>query len=134
MAATDIGKPALLGNPYFKMTEFLTPRIGPQTYKARRRDGHQNFVIDQQLIDEFARMEQHQFSLSFQVRDEVWGLFGEHDTLAHFEPLFLEHFTHSFHFPGGHTPTTEEVRLYYVPLIERMLHEYMDEFELNPEE
>jgi len=134
MAATAIGKPALLGNPYFKMTDFLTPRIGPQTYKARRRDGHQNFVIDQQLIDEFDRMQKSQFDLSFQERDGVWGLFGEHDTLAHFEPLFLEHFTHSFHFPGGHTPTAEEVRLYYVPLIERMLHEYVDDFELETEE
>ena len=26
----------------------------------------------------------------------------------------------SFHFPGGHTPTAEEVHKYYVPLIEKM--------------
>ena len=36
-------------------------------------------------------------------QDRIWGLFGEQDTLAHFEPLFLEHYKHSFHFPGGHT-------------------------------
>ena len=77
MVATAIGIPALLGNPYFKMTEFLTPRIGPQTYKAHRRGNQQNFVIDKLLIDEFAGLEQIQFDLSFQERDRVWGLFGD---------------------------------------------------------
>jgi hypothetical protein len=48
-------------------------------------------------------------------------LFGEQDTLAHFEPLFLQRYRHSFHFPGGHTPTAEEVRDWYVPLAEKML-------------
>jgi hypothetical protein len=52
-------------------------------------------------------------------------LFGEQDTLAHFEPLFLEHYNHSFHFPGGHTPTEEEVRTWYVPLVEKLL-DYSD--------
>ena len=56
-------------------------------------------------------------------KDRVWGLFGEQDTLAHFEPLFLEYYSHSFHFPGAHTPTAEEVHKWYVPLAERMLAE-----------
>jgi len=47
-------------------------------------------------------------------------LFGEHDTLAHFEPLFLEHYTYSYHFPGAHTPTAQEVKTWYVPLIEKL--------------
>ena len=54
-------------------------------------------------------------------RDRIWGLFGEQDTLAHFEPMFLEHYHRSFHFPGGHTPTAEEVRDWYVPLAKKML-------------
>jgi len=37
------------------------------------------------------------------------------------ELAFLEHYKHSFHFPGGHTPTAEEVRGWYVPLAEKML-------------
>jgi hypothetical protein len=57
-------------------------------------------------------------------RDKVWGLFGEQDTLAHFEPLFLEHYNRTFHFPGGHTPTSDEVRTWYIPLIEKMLMDY----------
>ena len=122
MIAPALGIPALLGNPHFQMTEFLKPRIGAHQYKSPRKNGIQNFVIDEQLIREFAEMQQHQFDgCTSYGKEHIWGIFGEQDTLAHFEPLFLEHYTHSYHFPGGHTPTAEEVRTWYVPLIERLL-------------
>jgi len=122
MIAPVVGVPALLGNPHFRMTEFLKQRIGEHEYKSPRKDGNQKFVIDEALIQEFAEVEAIQFNYSNPYyRDKVWGLFGEQDTLAHFEPLFLEHYNKSFHFPGGHTPTADEVRTWYVPLIEKML-------------
>ena len=145
MVAPVVGIPALLGNPHFRMTEFLRQRIGEHQYKSPRKDGKQHFVIDDALIEEFAEMEtvqfgncnrwnseSHQACLNGRVvteedevnsdfQDRIWGLFGEQDTLAHFEPLFLEHYSRSFHFPGGHTPTAEEVRDWYVPLAEKML-------------
>jgi hypothetical protein len=125
MLAPIIGVPALLGNPHFQMTAFLKTRIGEHQYKSPRKDGHQHFVIDEALIQEFAELEAVQFNqCSPFFKDRVWGLFSEQDTLAHFEPLFLEHYSHSFHFPGGHTPTAEEVRTWYVPLIVKMLKEY----------
>lgn len=117
--ANELGIPALLGNPHFKMTEFLRPRIGNHQYKSPRLDGKQDFTIDEPLIAEFAEMEAHQFDLCREdFKDRVWGLFGENDTLAHFEPMFLEHYPHSTHFPGGHTPTAEEVKAWYVPMVE----------------
>jgi predicted esterase YcpF (UPF0227 family) len=122
MIAPIIGTPALLGNPHFQMTEFLKPRIGKHDYKSPRKDGKQQFVIDEALIQEFTEVEAIQFdSYTPDFKDHIWGLFGEKDTLAHFEPLFLKHYTHSFHFPGGHTPTADEVRTWYVPLIEKLL-------------
>lgn len=115
--------PALLGNPHFEMTKFLRSRIGTHQYKSQRKDGKQDFTIDDQLIGEFAEMENRQFANSREdFKDKVWGLFGDSDSLAHYEPMFLEHYTHSYHFPGGHTPTAEEVKIWYVPLVERMLH------------
>ena len=125
MVASVKDIPALLGNPYFKMTEFLKTRIGEHQFKSPRMDGNQKFIIDDTLIKEFAALEDIQFddcNLS-NGKDHVWGLFGEQDTLAHFEPLFLEHYSHSFHFPGGHTPTAEEVRTWYVPLVEKLLND-----------
>lgn len=125
MLAPIVGVPALLGNPHFQMTEFLKQRIGEHEYKSPRKDGNQKFLIDEALIQEFAELEAIQFNkCNPSYKNKVWGLFGEQDTLAHFEPLFLEHYTQSFHFPGGHTPTADEVRAWYVPLIEKMLIEY----------
>ena len=125
MVAPVVGIPALLGNPHFQMTEFLKQRIGEHQYKSPRKDGNQHFIIDEALVDEFDGLESIQFNnCNPDGRDRIWGLFGEKDTLAHFEPLFLEHYNYSFHFPGGHTPTSEEVHTWYVPLAERMLMEY----------
>lgn len=122
MITPIVGLPSLLGNPYFKMTEFLRPRIGAHQYKSPRQDGKQDFIIDEQLIAEFAEIEEHQFdNYNPGYKDVVIGLFGENDTLAHFEPLFRKYYNQCFHFPGGHTPTAEEVQKYYIPLIEKFI-------------
>ena len=121
IVASRLRIPALLGNPHFEMTRFLSERIGAHKYKSPRADGRQHFVIDQPLIDEFAGIQAHQWDdCRPEMTDHIWGLFGENDHLAHFEPLFLQHYTHAYHFPGAHTPTTEEVQEYYVPLVERL--------------
>lgn len=122
MAANIEGIPALLGNPYFMMTEFLKTRIGEHEYKSLRQNGRQRLVIDEKLICEFSEMEAVQFEYcKDENKERIWGLFGENDTLAHFEPLFMEHYKHAYHFPGGHTPTADEVKEWYVPLAEKML-------------
>ena len=43
------------------------------------------------------------------MRNLCAGLFGEKDTLARFESEISEHYDGSYHFPGDHTPTEEEV-------------------------
>ena len=97
--APIVGIPALLGNPYFKMTEFLQTRIGNHQYKSPRKDGIQDFIIDDSLIDEFAKIEEVQFNYTNPYwTDKIWGLFGEQDTLAYFESLFLEHYNRSITF------------------------------------
>ena len=124
MLAPVVGIPALLGNPHFKMTGFLKERIGEHKYKAPRKDGNQRLVIDEALIEEFAELEAKQFdNCNPNFKDRVWGLFGEQDTLAHFEPLFLRHYAISHHFPGGHTPTEQEVKSWYAPIAQQMLDE-----------
>ena len=77
------------------------------------------------LIEEFAELEAVQFDhCNPYYKDRVWGLFGEQDTLAHFSPLFLQHYNQAFHFPGGHTPTEQEVKTWYAPLAQKMLMEF----------
>lgn len=125
MLAPIVGIPALLGNPHFEMTKFLKERIGEHQYKAPRKDGNQTLVIDEALIEEFDELEKIQFDCcNPYYRDRVWGLFGEQDGLAHYEPMFLEHYNNSHHFPGVHTPTEQEVKTWYVPLAMKMLMEF----------
>ena len=122
IVAKELGIAALLGNPFFVMTEFLSPRIGAHQYKSMRLDGNQSFIIDQKLIDEFAEIQSTQFqNIPPEQQDRVWGLFGDNDPIAHFEPMFLQHYSKSFHFPGAHTPTASEVDNYYVPLAKQLL-------------
>lgn len=123
--APTVGIPALLGNPHFEMTEFLKARIGEHEYKAPRKDGNQRFVINKALIDEFAELETVQFNnCTTYYKERIWGLFGDQDTIAHFTPIFLEHYDNIYHFPGGHTPTPQEVKTWYAPLATKMLKEY----------
>ncbi|MGM9779731.1 MAG: hypothetical protein ACI3ZD_15580 [Prevotella sp.] len=86
MISPVVGIPALLGNPHFKMTDFLKERIGEHEYKAPRMDGNrqtkqeqrpklawampceeeegeanQKIVIDEALIHEFEELEDTQF-------------------------------------------------------------------------
>ena len=121
IASSLMNVPALLSNPYFKMTDFLKERVGEHQYKSPRADGRQNFTIDEKLIQEFEELQEIQFSKKGSAK--VWGIFGDNDPIAHFEPMFLEHYSTSYHFPGAHTPTAEEIRQYHVPLIENMLEE-----------
>lgn len=123
--APVVGIPALLGNPHLEMTEFLKPRIGKHEYKSPRMNGKQDFVIDEALISEFEELQKEQFkNVTPYWKDKIWGIFGEQDTLAHYKFLFMKYYTNAFSFPGGHTPTAEEVKTWYVPLIEKMLETF----------
>lgn len=120
MLATELQIPALLGNPHLKMSEFVSARIGENHYKSPRMDGKQDFVIEPALVDEFAELEAHQWdNWNPSMRKLCVGLFGEKDTLAHFEPDIRKHYDGIYHFPGDHTPTEEEVREWYVPRIRK---------------
>lgn len=118
------GLPAILVSPFLKMTEFLQPRIGWHDYKSPRADGNQRFEITQSLVAEFAEMEKHQFDCYDEYnRCRVWGMFGSHDTLAHFRHIFTKYYPTALGYDGPHTMTADNVRHALVPAIARMLDE-----------
>lgn len=118
------GVPAILVSPFFKMTEFLSHRTGAHEYKSPRADGNQHFVIDNQLIAEFAEMQAHQFDCYDEFnRNRVIGLFGSQDTLAHFRDIFLKYYDTAIDFNWPHTMTADNVRHDLIPVILRTLTE-----------
>ena len=122
IAGSRLGIPSLLGNPYFRMTEFLEERIGEHRSKFPKRDASDTIMIDRSLIEEFSSLEAVQFdSYDPGMKEHILGIFGDEDPIAHFEPLFLRYYPRAYHFPGGHTPTPQQIRRYYVPLVERLL-------------
>lgn len=122
MLATELQIPALLGNPHLKMSEFVRVRIGENRYKSPRKDGKQIFIIEPSLAEDFVELELHQWdNWKPSMRNLCVGLFGEKDTLAHFEPDFREHYDNAYHYPGDHTPKVDEVRVWYVPRVMKML-------------
>lgn len=124
MLATELQIPALLGNPHLKMSEFVRERIGENRYKSPRMDGKQEFIIEPSLADEFFELEAYQWdNWNPSMHNLCAGLFGEKDTLARFEPEIREHYNGIYHFSGNHTPTVEEVREWYVPLISELFCE-----------
>lgn len=118
------GVPAVLVSPFFRMTEFLQPRIGWHEYKSPRADGNQRFEITSLLVDEFADMQEHQFDCYDEFnRNRVIGMFGSQDTLAHFRDIFLKYYDTAIDFDGPHTMTADNVRHDLVPIILRTLPE-----------
>lgn len=118
------GVPAILINPFFRMTEFLDSRIGTHNYKSIRKDGVNTFEITPGLIDEFRNMESEQFKTYDEFnRERVWGLFGEEDNLAHFREMFEVYYSTVIEFKGGHTMTPRDVKKSLVPVAKRMLQE-----------
>lgn len=75
MLSPVVGIPALLGNPYFKMTEFLKVRIGEHQYKAPRKDGNQRLVIDEALIEEFPNLKPYSLIAATHITKNEYGDF-----------------------------------------------------------
>ncbi len=116
------GVPAILVSPFFKMTEFLRPRIGMHDYKSRRIDGVRQFEIDEGLIAEFAEMEKHQFDSYDEFnRPRVTGMFGTNDRIAHYRDMFLKYYDTAISYDGPHTMTAANVRSDLLPVIRHML-------------
>ncbi len=116
------GIPALLINPYFKMSEFLSPRIGISQYKCPRQNGETEYEVTEQLIEEFRQIEDLQFHFYDEFdKERVWGLFGTEDSIADFNDVFSQYFSISHTFQGKHTMSSDNVKEILAPTIKEML-------------
>ena len=113
----------IIVNPAFYMSnqsKVLT--VGEFEFFNAREDGATHFTVTPEVISHFAQMEQHQFDgITPWDRENVWGLFADHDDLVNGEPVFLQHYSNIIRFPGEHRLSPEVIHDTVIPLIRQIL-------------
>jgi len=115
----------IIVNPAFYMSsQSKVLKVDTFEYFQQREDGVQTFTITPEIIEHFAEMERHQFDgITPSDRDNVWGLFADHDELVNGESVFLEHYHNIVHFSGEHRLSPEVIHNTIVPIIRRILNQ-----------
>ncbi len=91
--------------------EFLNPR----------KDGATTFTITPEIIERFARMEEHQFdNITEEDRENVYGLFADNDTTVNCEDVFSQHYKNVIHFHGEHRLNRQVIEEVLAPLIKEI--------------
>lgn len=74
-------------------------------------------------IDNFTRMEEHQFDGATPVqKDMVWGLFASDDKQVNGEHIFTRYYNNVIHFEGEHRMDDNVITNVLIPLIRRITH------------
>ena len=91
--------------------EFLNPRC----------DGKNTFTITPEIISHFKEMEAHQFDgITDDDRENVYGLFADHDTTVNCEDIFLQHYKNVIHFHGEHRLNRQVIEEVLMPQIKEV--------------
>ena len=106
-------------NPAFFMSkESKVLKVGTFEFFKPRLDGQKSFVITEEIMQNYAEMEAHQFDgITMADREKVWGMFGNNDTQVNCERVFLEHYHNVIHFEGGHRLDDVAISEVLIPLI-----------------
>lgn len=117
------GRRRILVNPAFYMSkESQVLAVGTFEFFQAREDGATHFTVTPEIIDHFAEMERHQFDgITQWDRENVWGLFADHDNLVNGKPVYLDHYVNAIDFPGEHRLSPEVIRGTVIPLIRQIL-------------
>jgi len=113
----------IIVNPAFHMsTKSSVLGTGEFEFFNPREDGATHFTITPEIIEHFVEMEKHQFDgITQWDRDNVWGLFADHDELVNCKPTFLEHYHQCMDFHGEHRMSPEVIHNTIIPLIRKIL-------------
>ena len=117
------GRRRILVNPAFYMSkESQVLAVGTFEFFQAREDGATHFTVTPEIIDHFAEMERHQFDgITQWDRENVWGLFADHDNLVNGKPVYLDRYVNAIDFPGEHRLSPEVIRGTVIPLIRQIL-------------
>lgn len=111
-------------NPAFEMSsKSKVLKVGAFEYFKPRMDGETHFTITTEIIENFARMEEHQFDgATPDQKDMVWGLFASDDKQVNGEHIFTRYYSNVIHFEGEHRMDDNVITDVLIPLIRRITH------------
>lgn len=92
-------------NPAFQIGDTMVQHglTGAQTFQNPRKDGVQQFFVDNNMVKEYKQISSLCFSgVNDEERQRVWGLFGDKDTTVDTFDLFHSHYPTAIHFHGEH--------------------------------
>lgn len=119
------GYKRILVNPAFGMARLLTFKIkGRQQFLNKREDGAKEFRVDKEMVTQFKDLEKQSFAeITDEEKKNVYGLFGNKDTLANFQAEFIKHYgkEHFTIFEGEHHLNDNVVKKVVYPLITEVL-------------
>ena len=114
------GRHRILVNPAFCLADTLARNngTGRQEFHNPRLDGATSFLVTKGLLEAFREVSGHCFEHC--VQEEVYGLFGIHDTLVDTFDLFREHYRNAIRFDGEHYMNDHTILQAVLPLIRRI--------------
>lgn len=96
----------ILINPAFQIANTMISHnmMGRQEFHNPRQDGQKDFLVNKQLIAEYAEVSTHCFEHAADEGEQqrVYGLFGIHDNLVDTYGLFSLHYSQAIRFNGEH--------------------------------
>lgn len=100
------GYDRILVNPAFQMGDTMLKHgmLGKNTFLNPRQNGVQEFIVTKSLVEEYKEITAKCFAgvTEEEIRDRVFGLFGDEDPVVHTRDLFSQHYRNAISFHGEH--------------------------------
>lgn len=114
----------ILVNPAFHVSEIMRNNLGTNKWLSTRSDGQTEFVIDEELCDQYQKMEASQFDgITEFDKEHTYAFFGTADTLVNGYEEYLQYYKNATQYPGEHRLLQKWVKAYIVPCIKELLKE-----------
>ena len=109
----------ILVNPGFHVSNHLKEELGKTLpFFSPREDGAADFLVTEELVNDFLEMETRQFD---NAGGDVIALFGTKDTTVNCKEEYLKYYSDFRDFDGEHRLSEENVENVLVPLIKEKL-------------
>lgn len=125
----------IMVNPAFHVSEIMRRSMGVNKFLNPRKDGVEEFTINETLCSKYEDMEKEQFKgITRYDKKHTYAFFGTEDTLVNGYDEYLKYYTETTKYPGEHRLLQKWVKAYIVPCVMQILDEDPDSEEMSAEE